>query len=137
MRDLGDQKHLFGGPRLQGAKFGTDMQDFRRLPEPKRHDVDNTTRPRRSGRSRYPEAIAAVYPQGDRDRRCSPCALRKTKMAASKNDLDELVAIISIAIEKARQLNMQTSAYILSMALAEVSKAAKAAADKPEGGGKA
>ena len=58
-------------------------------------------------------------------------------MAASKNDLDELVAIISIAIEKARQLNIQTSAYILSMALAEVSKAAKAAADKPEGGGKA
>ena len=57
-------------------------------------------------------------------------------MAASKNDLDELVAIISIAIEKARQLNMQTSAYILSMALAEVSKAAKAAADKPDGGGK-
>jgi hypothetical protein len=54
-------------------------------------------------------------------------------MAASKNDLDELVAIISIAIEKARQLNMQTSAYILSMALAEVSKAAKAAADKPDG----
>ena len=58
-------------------------------------------------------------------------------MAASKNDLDELVAIISIAIEKARQLNIQTSAYILSMALAEVSKAAKAAADKPEDGGKA
>jgi hypothetical protein len=57
-------------------------------------------------------------------------------MAASKNDLDELVAIISIAIEKARQLNMQTSAYILSMALAEVSKAAKAAADKPDSGGK-
>jgi hypothetical protein len=57
-------------------------------------------------------------------------------MAASKNDLDELVAIISIAIEKARQLNMQTSAYILSMALAEVSKVAKAAADKPDGGGK-
>jgi hypothetical protein len=54
-------------------------------------------------------------------------------MAASKNDLDELVAIISIAIEKARQLNMKTSAYILSMALAEVSKAAKAAADKPDG----
>ena len=55
-------------------------------------------------------------------------------MAASKNDLDELVAIISIAIEKARQLNMHTSAYILSMALAEVSKAAKAAANKPNGG---
>jgi len=55
------------------------------------------------------------------------------KMATSKNDLDELVAIISMAIEKARQLNMQTSAYILSMALAEVSKAAKAAVDKPDG----
>ena len=54
-------------------------------------------------------------------------------MAASKNDLDELVAIISIAIEKARQLNMHTSAYILSMAMAEVSKAAKAAADEPAG----
>jgi hypothetical protein len=57
-------------------------------------------------------------------------------MAASKNDLDELAAIISIAIEKAHQLNMQTSAYILSMALAEVSKAAKAAADKSDGDGK-
>jgi hypothetical protein len=30
-------------------------------------------------------------------------------------------------------LNMLTSAYILSMALAEVSKAAKAAAGKPNG----
>jgi len=57
-------------------------------------------------------------------------------MATSKNDLDELVAMISTAIEKARQLNMYTSAYILSMALAEVSKAAKAAADEPDGGGK-
>jgi hypothetical protein len=57
-------------------------------------------------------------------------------MATAKNDLDELVAVISTAIEKARQLNMHTSAYILSMALAEVSKAAKAAADKPDGGGK-
>ena len=56
-------------------------------------------------------------------------------MAISNDDLDELVAMISTAIEKARQLNMHTSAYILSMALAEVSKAAKADADKP--GGKA
>lgn len=54
-------------------------------------------------------------------------------MAISKNDLDELVAMISTAVEKARQLNMHTSAYILSMALAEVSKAAKAAANKPGG----
>jgi hypothetical protein len=55
-------------------------------------------------------------------------------MAISKNDLDELVAMISTAVEKARQLNMHTSAYILSMALAEVSKAAKVAPDKPNGG---
>jgi len=52
-------------------------------------------------------------------------------MTSLENDLDELVTIISTAIEKARQLNMHTSAYILSMALAEVSKAAKAATDKP------
>lgn len=57
-------------------------------------------------------------------------------MANPKNDLDELAAMISAAIEKARQLNMQTSAYILSMALAEVSKAVKAAASKPNGGKK-
>jgi hypothetical protein len=55
---------------------------------------------------------------------------------AGKNDLDELVAMISTAIEKARQLNMHTSTYILSMALAEVSKAAKAAADQADGGKK-
>jgi hypothetical protein len=55
-------------------------------------------------------------------------------MASPKNDLDELADMISAAIEKARQLNMHTSAYILSMGLAEVSKAAKAAASKPDGG---
>jgi hypothetical protein len=54
-------------------------------------------------------------------------------MAGPKNDLDELADMISAAVEKARQLNMLTSAYILSMALAEVSKAAKAAAGKPNG----
>ena len=53
-------------------------------------------------------------------------------MASPENDLDELADMISAAIEKARQLNMHTSAYILSMALAEVSKAAKAAANKPD-----
>jgi hypothetical protein len=52
-------------------------------------------------------------------------------MASPENDLDELADMISAAIEKARRLNMHTSAYILSMALAEVSKAAKAAANKP------
>jgi hypothetical protein len=55
-------------------------------------------------------------------------------METSKNDIDELVAMISTAVEKARQLNMHSGAYILSMALAEVSRAAKAAADKPSGG---
>jgi len=55
-------------------------------------------------------------------------------MASPENDLDELADMISAAIEKARKLNMHTSAYILSMALAEVSKAAKAAANKPDGG---
>jgi hypothetical protein len=54
-------------------------------------------------------------------------------MASPENDLDELADMISAAIEKARQLNMHTSAYILSMALAEVSKPAKAAANKPDG----
>jgi hypothetical protein len=55
-------------------------------------------------------------------------------MAGPKNDLNELADMISAAVEKARQLNMHTSAYILSMALAEVSKAAKAASNKSNGG---
>ena len=55
-------------------------------------------------------------------------------MAGPKNDLNELADMISAAVEKARQLNMHTSAYILSMALAEVSKAAKADSNKPNGG---
>jgi hypothetical protein len=54
-------------------------------------------------------------------------------MASPENDLDELVTIISTAIEKARQLNMHTSAYILSMVLVEVSETAKAD-DEPGGG---
>ena len=52
---------------------------------------------------------------------------------AGKSDLDELVAMISTAIDKARQLNMHTTAYILSMAMAEVSRAAKAQQNKPSG----
>ena len=55
-------------------------------------------------------------------------------MASPENDLDELADMISAAIEKARQLNMHTSAYILSMALAEVSKASKAVPIEPDGG---
>jgi hypothetical protein len=47
-------------------------------------------------------------------------------MASYENDLDELVTIISTTIEKARQLNMHTSAYILSMVLVEVSETVKA-----------
>jgi hypothetical protein len=54
-------------------------------------------------------------------------------MASPENDLDELVAIISTATEKAHQLNLHTSAYILSMVLVEVSEAAKAE-DNPDGG---
>ena len=54
-------------------------------------------------------------------------------MASRENDLDELADMISAAIEKARQLDMHTGVYILSMALAEVSMAAKAAANKPNG----
>ena len=55
-------------------------------------------------------------------------------MTTLENDLNELAVTISKAIEKARQLKLPTSAYILSMALAEVSKAAKAAPNKPNGG---
>jgi hypothetical protein len=40
-------------------------------------------------------------------------------MASPKNDYNEL------AIEKARQLNLRTSAYILSMVLVEVLEAQK------------
>jgi hypothetical protein len=48
-------------------------------------------------------------------------------MATREEDLDELALDISTAIEKARRLNLPTSAYILSMVLVEVSEALKAA----------
>ena len=54
-------------------------------------------------------------------------------MASRKNDLDELADMISASIGRARELGMQTTVYILSMALAEVSKTAKADANKPNG----
>jgi hypothetical protein len=48
-------------------------------------------------------------------------------MATREDDLKELMISLSAAIAKARQLNLPTSAYILSMALLEVSQALKAA----------
>jgi hypothetical protein len=42
-----------------------------------------------------------------------------------ENDLDELATLLSMAIAKARALELPTSAYILSMALLEVSQASK------------
>jgi hypothetical protein len=53
-------------------------------------------------------------------------------MATRDDDLNELAQDISTAIEKARQLNLPTSAYILSMALIERSEALKAAADEKQ-----
>jgi hypothetical protein len=50
-------------------------------------------------------------------------------MTTLEDDLNELAATISKAIEKARQLKLPTSAYILSMVLVEVWEAAKAAED--------
>ena len=48
-------------------------------------------------------------------------------MATREDDLEELAISLSAAIAKARQLSLPTSAYILSMALVEVSEALKAA----------
>lgn len=47
-------------------------------------------------------------------------------MVTRGDDLNELAQDISTAITKARQLNLPTSAYILSMVLVEVSEARKA-----------
>ncbi len=47
-------------------------------------------------------------------------------MVTRGDDLNELAQDISTAIRKARQLNLPTSAYILSMVLVEVSEARKA-----------
>ena len=54
-------------------------------------------------------------------------------MTRPENDLNELATIISMAIEKARQLNLHTSAYILSMVLVEVSEATQATDDDTTG----
>jgi hypothetical protein len=48
-------------------------------------------------------------------------------MVTREDDLKEMAFNIKTAIEKARQLKLPTSAYILSMVLVEVSEAIKAA----------
>jgi tRNA(Leu) C34 or U34 (ribose-2'-O)-methylase TrmL len=52
-------------------------------------------------------------------------------MATLDDDLNELAITISMAIEKARQLNLSTSAYILSMALVEVWETTKGEQEGP------
>ena len=49
-----------------------------------------------------------------------------------EDDLNELAQDISTAIEKARQLNLPTSAYILSMVLVEISEALKVDEDEEQ-----
>jgi hypothetical protein len=53
-------------------------------------------------------------------------------MSTREDDLNELAQDISVAIEKARQLNLPTGVYILSMVMVEVSEALKAAADEKQ-----
>ena len=47
-------------------------------------------------------------------------------MMSREDDLRELATCLSVAIAKARALNLPTSAYILSMAMVEVSQALEA-----------
>jgi hypothetical protein len=54
------------------------------------------------------------------------------EMVTREDELEELVLDIKTAIAKARQLNLPTSAYILSMVLVEVSEAMNAAAENWE-----
>jgi hypothetical protein len=49
-------------------------------------------------------------------------------IASREDDLKALAEILSAAIEQARALNLPTSAYVLSMALVDVSQALKVAA---------
>ena len=53
-------------------------------------------------------------------------------MVTREDELEELALDIKTAIAKARQLNLPTSAYILSMVLVELSEAMNAAADNWE-----
>ena len=60
-------------------------------------------------------------------------------MVTREDDLMALANSVSAAIEEARQLNLPTSAYILSMVLLEISEALEAleASAGKEGDGKA
>jgi hypothetical protein len=53
-------------------------------------------------------------------------------MTRREDDLNELALDISKAMTKTRQLNLPTSAYILSMVMVEVSEALKAAEEEKE-----
>jgi hypothetical protein len=53
-------------------------------------------------------------------------------MSTREDGLNELARDISTAIDKAHQLNLPTSAYILSMVMVEISEALKAAADEKQ-----
>jgi hypothetical protein len=53
-------------------------------------------------------------------------------MMNREENLNELATNVSAAIAKARQLNLPTSAYILSMVMLEVSQALKETADDEE-----
>jgi hypothetical protein len=55
-------------------------------------------------------------------------------MATRQDELKELSTSLSAAVAKARKLNLPTSAYILSMALVEVSRALTDLADDKEDG---
>jgi hypothetical protein len=57
-------------------------------------------------------------------------------MATREDDLSELATNVRTAIAKAQQLNLPTSAYILSMVLVEVSEALKAATDNRQDDGR-
>jgi hypothetical protein len=59
-------------------------------------------------------------------------------MVTREDELNELANCVSAAIAKARQLNLPTSAYILSMVLLEVSEVLKTAQEEDErnGGGR-
>jgi hypothetical protein len=51
----------------------------------------------------------------------------RAKIVTREDDLSELAALLSTALAKARRLEVPTTAYILSMALLEVSEALKLA----------
>jgi hypothetical protein len=57
-------------------------------------------------------------------------------MATREDGLKELAADLSAAISKARRLDLRTSAFILSMALLEVTEALSDEQDGSDGAGK-